>query len=202
MAALLEGREAPPGLLLDRQGQPTTHPTDVFAQQGTPPEWVLQGSLLPIGGYKGYALAVAMMVLSSLLVGGRPAWERAGTSTPRDGQPDNPPPPLHNAGGGGSSKPSTLPAFPGTLFICLDIASFTPLQLFRTEVDAFLARIIASAQAGNDEIAYPGLRSGRLQAARRERNVVPLTAQARNSLNDLAEELGMNERITDPVTPK
>jgi LDH2 family malate/lactate/ureidoglycolate dehydrogenase len=197
--ALLEGRLVPPGIVLDERGLPTTNPKDVFTREGDPPQWTYRGSLVPIGGYKGYGLATAMMVLSSLLVGARPAWERMSSPNRSDQQPSPERPAARKGAGGGSSKPGTLPARPGTLFICLDVAAFTPLDVFRAEVDRFLTRITSSRKAGDDEIGYPGLRSGRLQAARRVRNVVPLAANTPIALNELARELGLDDRISDPV---
>jgi len=57
--ALSEGRELPEGLILDRQGNPTTDPRAIL--EG--------GALLPFGGHKGYALAVAVQILTSAFIG-------------------------------------------------------------------------------------------------------------------------------------
>ncbi|PXW14632.1 Ldh family oxidoreductase [Paraburkholderia caballeronis] len=61
---------APPGSLIDANGQPTTDPGVLFAD---PP-----GALLPFGGHKGYALGLVAELLAGVLSGG-------GTI-----QPDNP----------------------------------------------------------------------------------------------------------------
>lgn len=61
---------APPGSLIDAQGQPTTDPSVLFAD---PP-----GALLPFGAHKGYALGLVAEMLAGVLSGG-------GTI-----QPDNP----------------------------------------------------------------------------------------------------------------
>lgn len=58
--ARIRGESIPLGWALDAGGQPTTDP--VAARQGT---------LLPVGGPKGYGLAVALDVLAGVLSGGR-----------------------------------------------------------------------------------------------------------------------------------
>ena len=54
-----EGQTIPEGWALDDQGQPTTDP-----------EQARTGSLLPIGGHKGYGLAMAIEAITALLPGG------------------------------------------------------------------------------------------------------------------------------------
>jgi L-2-hydroxycarboxylate dehydrogenase (NAD+) len=56
---LAEGRELPEGLVLDKRGEPTTDPQAFMGG----------GALLPFGGHKGYALAVAVQILTSALIG-------------------------------------------------------------------------------------------------------------------------------------
>ncbi|MCD0503364.1 Ldh family oxidoreductase [Bordetella petrii] len=64
------GEAAPPGSLIDAQGNPSTSPGVLFED---PP-----GALLPFGGHKGYAMGVVAELLAGVLSGG-------GTI-----QPDNP----------------------------------------------------------------------------------------------------------------
>ncbi|PLZ03850.1 lactate dehydrogenase [Burkholderia sp. WAC0059] len=64
------GEAAPPGALIDANGEPTTDPSVLLAD---PP-----GALLPFGGHKGYALGLVAELLAGVLSGG-------GTI-----QPDNP----------------------------------------------------------------------------------------------------------------
>jgi L-lactate dehydrogenase len=71
-----EGREAPPGSLIDADGNPTTDPGTLFDD---PP-----GALLPFGGHKGYALGVVTELLAGVLSGGgtiQPEHPRAGVAT-------------------------------------------------------------------------------------------------------------------------
>jgi ureidoglycolate dehydrogenase (NAD+) len=54
--AAAEGRSIPEGWGVDEQGHPTTDPNQVFAA-------------VPLGGYKGYGLAVLVEILSAVLAG-------------------------------------------------------------------------------------------------------------------------------------
>ncbi len=57
--AIAEGRRLPEGVALDREGQPTTDPAAALES----------GALLPFGGHKGYALALAVQALTSAFTG-------------------------------------------------------------------------------------------------------------------------------------
>ena len=58
--AALEGRTLSEGLVADASGQPTTDPT----------EFLRGGLLLPVGGHKGFGMAVACELLGGALAGG------------------------------------------------------------------------------------------------------------------------------------
>jgi (2R)-3-sulfolactate dehydrogenase (NADP+) len=64
LAAQRAGRSIPTGWAVDRDGQPTTDPAAALA-----------GTLLPIGGAKGAALALMVEVLGAALTGGAFGWE-------------------------------------------------------------------------------------------------------------------------------
>jgi len=71
-----KGEQAPPGSLIDAQGNPTTDPNALFA---TPP-----GALLPFGGHKGYAMGLVAELLAGVLSGGgtiQPENPRGGAAT-------------------------------------------------------------------------------------------------------------------------
>ena len=61
--ALDEGKRMADGLLLDAQGRPTDDPAVMFQDP--------IGALLPLGGHKGFALAVMCELLGGALSGGR-----------------------------------------------------------------------------------------------------------------------------------
>ena len=67
--ALAEGRELPQGLVLDKHGEPTTDPQ----------AFMDGGALMPFGGHKGYALALAVQILTAALIG------TAAIPTPQEG---------------------------------------------------------------------------------------------------------------------
>ena len=54
-----EGKQVAPGLILDKDGNPTVNPSDFFDG----------GALLPVGGHKGYGLGLAVELLSAALIG-------------------------------------------------------------------------------------------------------------------------------------
>jgi len=57
--AISEGRRLPEGVALDNRGCPTTDPLAAISD----------GVLLPFGGHKGYALALAIQAMTSALIG-------------------------------------------------------------------------------------------------------------------------------------
>lgn len=60
--AIAEGKQVPLGWILDKQGNPTTNPQDLFDG----------GSMLPLGGdqaHKGYGLSFMIEILSGILTG-------------------------------------------------------------------------------------------------------------------------------------
>ncbi len=77
MAASKAGKPIPDGWALDTDGNPTT---DAKA--------ALSGSLLPIGGAKGAALALMVEVICAALVGGNFAWNASGFFDGDGGPPD------------------------------------------------------------------------------------------------------------------
>jgi uncharacterized oxidoreductase len=67
-----EGRQVPPGYLIDQHGRATTDPGVVVVPQSNG----LLGALMPFGEHKGYGLAVACELLGGALSGGG-TWHRA-----------------------------------------------------------------------------------------------------------------------------
>ncbi len=59
LVARAKGESVSPGLLLDKDGNPTTNPADFWDG----------GGLLPFGGHKGYALGLVSALLASVLTG-------------------------------------------------------------------------------------------------------------------------------------
>jgi (2R)-3-sulfolactate dehydrogenase (NADP+) len=76
VAAQKAGRAIPEGWAVDRDGRPTTDPGAA-----------LDGSLLPIGGAKGGALALMIEVLAAAVAGGAWGWEASSFFDDRGGPP-------------------------------------------------------------------------------------------------------------------
>lgn len=69
----LRGQSLPEGWIMDGEGRGVTDPAGYF---GPPP-----GSLLPLGGHKGYALGIVVDILAGALSGGNcsgPGFDRWG----------------------------------------------------------------------------------------------------------------------------
>ena len=154
LLAKLLGKPIPEGWALDAQGGPTT---DAAA--------ALLGSVLPVGGAKGYALIVALEVLNGVLTGG-PYAPNVGSQAAKDG------------------KPAGVSHF----FLALNPDALIGQQLFLERMDA-LVNATRSARPSNAEqpVLVPGERR-RIVAAERSRAGIPLPEEL------LSELLGMASR--------
>jgi delta1-piperideine-2-carboxylate reductase len=79
--AAREGRQLPPGMGVDKNGEPTTDPSAILNG----------GALLPFGGHKGNAIALMVEILAAALTGGNFSNEfdwsgHPGAQTPYTGQ--------------------------------------------------------------------------------------------------------------------
>jgi uncharacterized oxidoreductase len=126
--------QAPPGWLIDADGKPTTDPNALY---GTP-----EGSILPVGGHKGYALALMVEVLGGIMA-------RAGYSREKPG-----------------------PVMNGIFMVVVDIARFVSPQNFRSETDDLIRYLKTSPVVpGASEIMYPGEPEARAEAERRQKGI-------------------------------
>jgi LDH2 family malate/lactate/ureidoglycolate dehydrogenase len=151
------GETMPEGWMMDRQGKSLTDPKRAS-----------EGFLLPIGGYKGYGLALVFGLLAGTL---------NGAAMGRDVVDFN--------------ADDTTPTNTGHSIVAIDVAAFQPLAEFRKSVDA-LARDLRRSQRlpGVTEIRLPG---DGARAAREDRlkNGIPLPPALAASLDQLAAELGI-----------
>lgn len=153
----LEGKPIPLGWAVDEHGRPTTNP--VVAAKG----WGL-----PLGGYKGYGLALMVEVFSSILAG-----------------------PAFGAQIGGLFTDATKPQDLGHFFGALDISGFMPLDEFRERMDALVDYVKCQPlDEGCDEILVPGEPEKRYAEAYR-RDGIPLAEDVLETLNKLGRELGV-----------
>jgi ureidoglycolate dehydrogenase (NAD+) len=145
---------------------PSDWGVDASGKPTTDPDKVT--GLAPMAGPKGYALAAMIEVLCAHLVG-----VPFGTHVVR----------MY----GDLEKPRNL----GHLMLALDIARFTDLDAFRSQIDLFVREIHAAEPV---DPARPPLAPGepeRLTVAKRMQTGVPIGAGVLAELNGLARELGL-----------
>ena len=149
------GETMPEGWMMDRQGRPLTDPKRAN-----------EGFLLPIGGYKGYGLALIFGLLAGTL---------NGAAMGRDVVDFN--------------ADDTTPTNTGHAIVAINIEAFQPVAEFRKSVDALVRDLRKSERLpGVDRIRLPGEGSHAARADR-SRNGIPLPAQLAAALNQLAGEL-------------
>ena len=144
---------------------------DVDAQPTTDPTlFPHAGSLTPLGGYKGYGIAFLIEVLSAILTGASIRWQVLSWTF---------------------SDPSK-PTGHGAAFIAINIASFMPIEQFKTRMDQTIREIRASEKAGGaDRIYLPG----EMEWEQRERSLsegIELPADVVANLRALAEDLKLD----------
>ncbi len=120
--AIDEGKPLPDGWALDKMGRPTTDP-----------EAALEGVLLPIGGYKGYGLALAIDVLTGAITS-------AGCSDEVRRSTD-----------------LTGSSMIAHQMMAIDIESFVDISSFKRKIDELIRKVKTSPTAsGTEEIFIPG----------------------------------------------
>jgi len=152
------GDAMPEGWMVGRDGKPLTDPT---RQK--------DGFLLPIGGPKGYGLALVIGLLAGVLNGA------AFTSDVVDFTADT------------SSATNT-----GQFIAAISVDAFMDAEAFKREVDMHLARLKASETLpGFDRVRIPGDRRDAIYRERRELGI-PLHPNLVQALAAIAEELGID----------
>jgi ureidoglycolate dehydrogenase (NAD+) len=159
-AAAALGKTIPEHWLLDADARPTTHPT-LFSHAA---------SLTPLGGYKGYGIALMIEVLAALLTGAAIRWQVSSWTF---------------------SDPS-LPTGHGAAFIAINIASFMPVEQFKQRMDQTIREVRSSEKAaGAGRVYLPG----EMEWERREKALVEgidLPDDVVASLSGLAEDLNLD----------
>lgn len=123
IVAAQKGDSIPLGWAIDKAGNPTT---DANA--------ALEGSVLPIGGPKGYAISMFIDILSGVLTG-------AGFGKYVNNMYEN------------WEQPQNV----GHFFIALDIGKFIPVDHFKARMDDYIRSLKAEPKApGVQEIFIPG----------------------------------------------
>jgi LDH2 family malate/lactate/ureidoglycolate dehydrogenase len=151
------GETMPEGWMMDRQGRPLTDP-----------QRANEGFLLPIGGYKGYGLALVFGLLSGTL---------NGAAMGRDVVDFN--------------ADDTTPTNTGHSIVAISVEAFQPVAEFKKSVDLLVRDLRQSERLpGVERIRLPG--DGAREARQdRSRNGVPVPPPLLAALNKLAAELGI-----------
>lgn len=151
------GEMMPQGWMIDREGKPLLDPKRAS-----------EGFLLPIGGYKGYGLALIIGLLAGTL---------NGAAMGKDVIDFN--------------ADDTTPTNTGHVIVAINVEAFQPVAQFKQSVDT-LVRDLRNSRTlpGVDRIRLPGEGSYAARAERLE-NGIPMPAPLLASLDQLAAELGI-----------
>jgi LDH2 family malate/lactate/ureidoglycolate dehydrogenase len=159
--AAKQGTEIPIGWGLDEDGAETTDPYKA-----------LKGSVLPLGGVKGYALAVAIELFSGVLSGA--AFGKNVQSIYED---------------------DTGTANVGHHFVLVHIPHILPYSVYLDRIEQFLKELKAVPLAKHAEaIYYPGERRYQ-RYIQRKRNGIPLTEEIVEELNQTAKMCHLDNRL-------
>ena len=151
------GEQMPEGWMMDRQGNPLTDPKRAS-----------EGFLLPIGGPKGYGLALMFGLLAGTL---------NGAAFGKDVIDFN-----------ADSKSHTNT---GHAIVAINIAAFADVATFKHSVDEIWEQMKSSPKLpGVDEIRLPGERSAKIFEDRMAEGV-PIADELRRTLDELADQVGV-----------
>jgi LDH2 family malate/lactate/ureidoglycolate dehydrogenase len=151
-----EGREIPPTWATDADGAPTTDATAAIA-----------GLLLPMGGHKGYGLALMVDVLTGVLSGGSFGPDVRGLYAD-----------------------ASVPNDCAHVFVALDAEAFGGRAAFEERVDALAAHATGSRRApGVERLLMPGQLEDERDAQNR-REGIPVDDSVLEALRRTAEKLG------------
>jgi LDH2 family malate/lactate/ureidoglycolate dehydrogenase len=155
--AAQQGKTMPEGWMIDREGAPLTDPNRAD-----------DGFLLPIGGYKGAALALMFGLLAGTL---------NGAANGEDVVDFN--------------KDDTTPTNTGQTICVVDIKAFAEPAQFKRQVDAVIRQLHGSALLpGFERIRLPG-EDRHTRIAERQANGIPIPPELRAALDRMATELAI-----------
>jgi LDH2 family malate/lactate/ureidoglycolate dehydrogenase len=152
-----QGKSIPPGWAIDEEGEATTDPAEA-----------LKGAVLPLGGPKGYALAMAVEMMSAVL--SQAAFGPHVNNLYKEGDP---------------------PANVGHCFILMDISKWMPIEEYYSLAEQFVQEIKQVPKAKRaEEILYPGERRYRTYQENLRRGV-SLSEEVRLELLEVGKECGV-----------
>jgi L-2-hydroxycarboxylate dehydrogenase (NAD+) len=151
------GEQMPVGWMIDRQGQPLTDPKRAD-----------EGFLMPIGGYKGYGLAMVVGLLAGTLNGAAMGTEVIDFN-----------------------KDQATVTNTGQAILVIDPDAFGEVDAFKARVDKLIRELRASERMpGVDRIWMPGEQSHAKRLAN-ERDGLALPPALRTQLDEFAREIGI-----------
>ncbi len=149
--------EIPAGWAMDAEGVPTTSTEAAY-----------KGLVMPLGGYKGYGLALMVEILSAVLAGGAMANDVGGIRF--------------------TDKPVRV----SHTYLAIDIARFMPLEEFNQRIARLREWMLSSEPAkGFHEILMPGDPEKRIEAERLKSGI-PIPEGNWKDLTSAAERLGIS----------
>ena len=152
----------PPGWGLDKQGRPTTETGEV----------INGGMVAPLGGYKGYGLAMFVEILCAVLGGGAMSTEVGGIRI--------------------RGRPMSC----SQAFIAIDIGLFLPPDQFAARMQWLVETVKQAAPAaGYSEVLIAGEPENKMEAVR-SRDGIPIPEGTWTSLQDAAQRLGVAVPVT------
>jgi L-2-hydroxycarboxylate dehydrogenase (NAD+) len=157
--AAQRGEDLPVGWMMDREGKPLTDTKRID-----------EGTLMPIGGHKGYALSLVIGLLAATLSGAQMGVDVEGL---------------------GDEVYQRTPVNNGHFIVVVDPARFGDADAFRRSVDKVERTMRAAApMPGVDSVRVPG--DGRAASIREHNaNGVPVHAALLKNLDTLAGDLGI-----------
>jgi len=148
--------EIPPGWAMDSEGVPTTDTVAAY-----------HGMVAPLGGYKGYGLAMMVEILCGVLGGGAIGAELGGIRF--------------------TDKPVRV----SHAYIAIDVSRFMPVEQFTERMERYAALMKSAAPAkGYDEVLVAGDPERRIQEAR-SRYGIPIPEGNWKDMADEAARLGV-----------
>jgi LDH2 family malate/lactate/ureidoglycolate dehydrogenase len=162
--AAKQGNDIPEEWALDENGNSTTNPNHA-----------LNGSVLPLGGAKGSALALGVEILTGILSGAAFG------------------PHVNNI----YNEKVTDNANVGHFFILMDIEKFMNVEIFTTYLDQLLAEMKEIPKVpGVDEIRYPGERRKK-ESSFSIKNGISISPIVKNELSEIGHQ--MQVVFPDPI---
>jgi len=161
-----KGEKIPLGWAVDKDGLPTDDPYEGYEGGG---------SLMPVGGHKGYGMVLVHEMLTAVLTGGK--WTRQIKSLYEEDK---------------SGIQGTCHSF-----MALDPDCFIGKENFKKEIDRYIKSIKESAKAKNaQEILLPGEPELRTERERLKEGI-PLAPATMKELAVLGESLGISLPLVD-----